>query len=71
MATLTEEELRTKFPWVPWDDPILITVPGVGEGFGCRFCIAQYGLRGADVAGTPQSAEEFDNHMTLIHGGST
>jgi hypothetical protein len=30
---------------IPWAEPIKITVPGRGDWFACRQCIAERGLR--------------------------
>jgi hypothetical protein len=64
---MTEQELKDTFPSIAWDDPVEITVPGLGRGLGCRFCIAQYGLSGSDVQNLPQTQEEFEQHMVLMH----
>lgn len=66
---MTEQELTMRFPDINWLSPLRVTVPGVGEGFACRFCVANYGLAGRDAAGLPQTIEEFDEHMAMFHLG--
>jgi hypothetical protein len=60
-------DLETRFPQIPWREPIPIHVPDVGKGLGCRLCIAAYGLRGEDVPNLPQTEEEFATHMEQFH----
>lgn len=64
---MTDEELRQQHPIIPWDQPLPITVPDVGKGLACRYCVARYGFQGANVNGLAQTIEEFDEHMTLMH----
>jgi hypothetical protein len=59
-----------EYPGLPWREPLLVKVPGVGDGLACRLCVAKHGLRGNDVVKLPQTREEFDKHMAEQHGGT-
>lgn len=73
-----DEEFRESFPWIPWDDPVKLTV--VAEDgrvlvfWGCRFCIAAKGLkaqemlREAENLAAWEKTDGFIEHMTIIHG---
>lgn len=67
---IPEEALQARYPEIPWNEPLPVTVPGVGAGLACRICIAQFGLQGRDAGRLPQTTEQFDEHMALMHGKS-
>jgi len=46
---VTDEQLRTAFPAIHWDTPIKIVIADGLEGWACRYCIAQVGLKAQDV----------------------
>jgi hypothetical protein len=52
---VTEADLRTRFPEIPWDEPIDVHVVGerkAGEdfyGWTCRYCVAILGLKAQDI----------------------
>jgi hypothetical protein len=76
-----EAQLETLFPAIHWRSPVTIFVaddvtllPPCVTGtkskptWGCRFCIAMYGVKGSEVNKThPQSWEEFKTHMQTVH----
>jgi hypothetical protein len=72
-------DLEERYPGIPWREPLTATVvPETNrerwEGFACRVCIAEKGLRGADVlAGQSDAAfeteEEFRAHFAARHAG--
>ena len=46
----SEDQLRVRFPEIPWDQPVRVSVIGVGPGrWVCRYCVAMQGLRAADA----------------------
>lgn len=65
---MNEIELKGRYPSIPWDEPVQITVPGLGQGLGCRICIALYGVKGENVTQLAQTLEEFEVHRALEHG---
>ncbi len=47
---MTDHELETKYPEIPWRKPLLvIRSDGQGQGHVCRFCVARYGLKGWEL----------------------
>ena len=36
--------------------------------YACKICIAQHGLRGADIANLPKTEEELFEHLEKVHG---
>jgi len=63
---ITEAELETRFPSIPWRTPVPVQTP-TAKGLGCRYCIAQQGLKGTQVGTLPQNQAEFEQHMRLHH----
>ncbi len=63
----TEAQLEDAYPWIPWRDPVTVQTPAAGTEFGCRFCIAIFGLKGEEVPMLPKTREEFDTHMKEMH----
>lgn len=64
-----EDILREKFPFVDWREPILVGLIGeTPTRYGCRYCIAMYGLKGWEVRGMPDSKEAFLQHLKEEHG---
>lgn len=62
------ERLEAAHDWIPWRSPTKVIVPSLGEGLGCRVCIAVNGIRGVDVVSLPQSPEAFAAHFLEAHG---
>jgi hypothetical protein len=64
-----EKTLAARFPFIPWRDPIrvsLISDPS-DVRLGCRMCIARWGMHGEDTKNLPRTAEEFAVHMREAH----
>jgi len=70
-VSFTEKELEESFPAIAWREPLPVTIPGIGSGLACRLCIAMYGLAGKNVKQLPQTSQEFDEHMALLHAEVT
>lgn len=67
-AKLTLSFLSTRYPWIPWIEPVRVKlIEGGAERFACRVCIANYGLRGMDVPSLPTNEEAFRAHMREEH----
>lgn len=74
VAGVTEPELRARFPFVTWGVPVPVLNPHdlADRRFACRYCIAMYGLRGADYErlwGTPQEVLDHIRQFHLDDGG--
>lgn len=64
-----EDELEKRFPDVDWRKPLPVTTTGgASTKFACRFCIARYGMKEADVVRQPKTRAEFEAHMKQEHG---
>lgn len=78
---ISAHALREAWPDIPWDEPVFITVvnphgPDVSV-IGCRICIAQIGIKAADILNVlddPDSElsvwrepEGFIEHMQTAH----
>lgn len=35
---------------------------------GCKLCIAEHGLKGSELASLPQTVEDFEEHLRVVHG---
>jgi hypothetical protein len=48
---IDEGELRHRFPEIPWDQPVPVTIAGLEhiKIWACRYCIAMHGLKAQDV----------------------
>lgn len=62
------EAMRAAYPVIPWDKPLTVMVPGVGEGAACRICVAAIGLKAREVVGLPATAAEHAQHLEDVHG---
>ena len=66
-----EREVVVAYPAVKWREPLHITVHdgkgGEVRSFGCRLCIAAFGMRGSDAAGFPKTEAEFERHIIENH----
>lgn len=67
---MTEAELAARYPAIPWRTPILVKRTDGADGYGCRFCIALYGLKGSDIHRLPQTIGEWEEHMALLHAAA-
>lgn len=45
---IDELELRSRYPEIPWDQPVLVSVTGLHR-WVCRYCIAMHGLKAQDI----------------------
>lgn len=64
ISRLTLSYLTSRYPWIPWTSPVPVKlIEGGPEYLACRVCIANYGLRGADVPSLPTDEEAFQRHM--------
>ena len=66
-----EEEMASHYPDIPWRSPLSISIAGdngfTSRSFGCRICIAAYGMKGSDAVAFPKTVEEFHVHMREKH----
>jgi hypothetical protein len=66
-----EHELERKIDWIDWREPVMVQLINdhtiKQPRFGCRFCIAMYGIKGSEIINLPASREEFDKHMKEEH----
>lgn len=66
---IDEGELRHRFPEIPWDQPVRVTVIGYGPGrWVCRYCIARHGLRGEEIDQLPWAYETRAAALDHIEG---
>jgi hypothetical protein len=63
-----EAHYQEQIPWIDWLSPVAVETAGARTEFGCRFCIAIFGLKGEDVQFLPTTREDFDRHMREQHG---
>lgn len=61
-----EKALEQKFPHIDWRKPLRMASL-YGTGLACRFCIAQQGIKAADIPHLPQNIAEFHQHMKEYH----
>jgi hypothetical protein len=54
--------LEKQFPSFRWREPMPVETR-LGSGLGCRVCIANDGLRAAEVLRLPQTREDWDDHF--------
>lgn len=52
-------DLEGRYPDIAWREPTLVN----DHYFGCRVCIANFGLKGSDVEDLPQTYEEWKLHF--------
>jgi hypothetical protein len=71
-AVVTEQELRDLQPEIAWDEPVPICLLGYEDNphYGCRYCIAQHGLKGWQVWQLPTDPEIMRRHIIEDHGRS-
>lgn len=74
MAKLTVYEFdaacERRWSTIEWRQPLNISILGLGDKIGCRFCIARHGLKAAQ-AGTLSylfdQPAEFATHFAEVH----
>jgi hypothetical protein len=69
---IDEGILRERFPEIPWDQPVQVSVFRHPRVWVCRYCIAQHGLRAEGVineriAFSYHSREQALNHIEAVH----
>jgi hypothetical protein len=81
-----ERKLEICRPGYRWREPLTAFPPalvadGRVPGFGCRYCLAMYGIRGqgsldlhaahperlTHVSKLPKTREEFEVHLRVVH----
>ena len=68
---ISEEELRRRYPEIPWDLPVPIHVPlsRVPSYFVCRYCIAMYGLKAQALIAEEVAYASRRRNDVLVHIG--
>lgn len=61
------DTLERLFPWIGWRKPVHIVYTDGNEYWGCRICIASYGLKGRDVHNLWRTPEEVLDHLRVFH----
>lgn len=57
---------REAFPYVPWDQPQSANMNGK-EGFVCRHCIAEKGIKGSETDRLFATEQECHEHIQSAH----
>jgi len=60
--------LEEAYPWIHWEESIKIATLAGSEHFGCRICIAKYGIHGSEIQYLPATLEAHQRHMRERHG---
>lgn len=62
------ERLERQYPYIDWRNPVMVKLAeGGAERYGCRLCIAIYGLKGSQVVDLPPDEAAFRKHMKEVH----
>ena len=76
---MTDAELRERYPEIPWQVPVPVTITlsmddlsGMGtiERYACRYCIALFGLRAEKISTTSYAfltRGEALRHVEAVH----
>lgn len=64
---LTEAILEASNPGVPWREPVYIVGADGAHGYACRYCIAQRGIKGHEIAALPKNPEAIILHLEREH----
>lgn len=59
--------LRRRYPRIPWDEPLPVTLTTGQSGYACRYCVALRGLRGEEVPNLPKTKLEVIAHIEMNH----
>jgi len=60
--------LEDIFPTIPWREPLHVArLDGGAAGYACRFCIAQHGIKGTDIASLPTDPQVVREHIEREH----
>lgn len=70
---ISVQELRDSYPEIEWDEPVKVTVGAIGQWWVCRICIAQHGLKAAEIDATPFAFISPEEALEYIrsHGGES
>jgi hypothetical protein len=63
---VTLAELEQAYPWITWREPISVVLPEKA-GMACRVCIAQAGIKSADVDRLFDTSADFAAHLREAH----
>lgn len=63
---LEEEDFERLYPCIAWHTPLRVDVDGK-IGLVCRFCLARYGVKGAELDQWPNDPAGFQMHMANLH----
>jgi hypothetical protein len=56
------------FPEIPWREPIRVSLAGSEiVRYGCRLCIAEFGLKGSEVKGLWDEPAQVLKHIETHH----
>lgn len=61
------ERLEAKYPFIPWKEPVHMNDMEGNEGFGCRICIAEKGIKAEEIKDLPRSVTAHARHMKEYH----
>jgi hypothetical protein len=65
---IDEGTLRERFPEIPWDQPVPLTILGdERRWYACRYCIALHGMRAADVLAGENSFTFLGKQPAFAH----
>jgi hypothetical protein len=64
-VTLTVEQLEERYAVVQWREPVAISGPGF-DGWACRVCIANHGIKANELTTTPFAFEQRGDAVTHI-----
>lgn len=64
---ISDEAYTEIWPNLPWYEPMLVCTFSGQQGYGCRLCIAKFGLHGHDVEKLPKTVEAFAAHIRQVH----
>jgi len=67
---MNDKDWERTFPFIPWREPISITVVAGIHRWVCRFCIQRHGLKAVALAECPfafEDAASCADHIELEH----
>jgi hypothetical protein len=65
---ISDAELMARWPDVPWRRALPVSsLERPVKGLACRFCVARFGLKGAEIGNLPQTEDDFIRHMLQYH----
>lgn len=64
-----DRQLEEQFDEIPWREAMPVKLAGGVSRLCCRYCIANHGLRAADVGRVGFATKaEFEEHLRREHG---